>query len=177
MIFDRFLPGGEDQRRWRGLLNETQMLCHSLGTQPQTRVQGGPHWVACGSVAEDPAAGEAGPAHPAGWRLLSRGLLALCPGVGGDELIVERAPARAVMRADPSAWLRALAELEQRLTGLLEDCEALYVHPEKDLVPLALGFGPGAGGAGNARCSIAWMRIPACRAAYNATKVYNRPLC
>ncbi|MCB1819894.1 MAG: hypothetical protein KDI77_18415, partial [Gammaproteobacteria bacterium] len=32
-------------------------------------------------------------------------------------------------RADPSAWLQALAGLEQRLTGLLEDCEALYVHP------------------------------------------------
>jgi hypothetical protein len=49
--------------------------------------------------------------------------------VGVDELIVERAPGRAVMRADPGAWLQALAELENRMAGLLQDCEELHVHP------------------------------------------------
>ncbi|MGB5671530.1 MAG: hypothetical protein WBM71_13380, partial [Sedimenticolaceae bacterium] len=60
---------------------------------------------------------------------LSRGLLALRTGVGGDELIVEHAPGRAMMRADPGPWLQALAELEDRMAGLLRDCEELHVHP------------------------------------------------
>ncbi len=128
---DRFLPGGEDQRRWRGLLNETQMLCHSLGLNRKRESRGrstlGGLWFSGGGTL--PPGRQVPLTRLVGDCALSRGLLALCSGVGGDELIVERAPARAVMRADPSAWLQALAGLEQRLTGLLEDCEALYVHP------------------------------------------------
>ena len=30
------MPSGPEQRRWRGLLNETQMLCHTLACN-QTR--------------------------------------------------------------------------------------------------------------------------------------------
>jgi len=49
--------------------------------------------------------------------------------VGGDELIVEQALDRAVLRAAPAAWLQALAGLEDRMADLLRDRVELHVHP------------------------------------------------
>ncbi|MCB1727301.1 MAG: hypothetical protein KDI22_07715 [Gammaproteobacteria bacterium] len=128
---DRNLPNGEDQGRWRGLLNETQMLCHTLELNRERETRGrlvlGGLWFSGGG--ELPPGRRASVTRLAGDCELARGLLALCKDAGGDELIVERAPGRAVMRADARAWLQALEELEGRMPGLLRDCEALHVHP------------------------------------------------
>lgn len=126
-----FLPDGEDRRWWRGLLNETQMLCHALELNREREAGGRPTlgglWFSGGGSL--PPGGQGAVARLVGDWVLPRGLLALRPAVGGDELIVEDAPGRAVMRVDPGAWLRALAELEDRMTGLMRDCEELHVHP------------------------------------------------
>jgi len=128
---DFFLPDGEDRRRWRGLLNETQMLCHALKLNQEREARGrstlGGLWFSGGG--SSPLGGQGPVARLVGDCVLARGLLTLRAGVGGDELIVEHAPHRAVMRADPGAWLQALAKLEDRMAGLLRDCEELHVHP------------------------------------------------
>jgi hypothetical protein len=128
---DFFLPDGEDRRRWRGLLNETQMLCHALELNRDREARGGAMlgglWFSGGGYL--PPQGSGPVARLVGDCCLARGLLALRPGAGVDELIVEHAPGRAVMRAEPGAWLQALAQLEERMDGLSSDCEALYVHP------------------------------------------------
>jgi hypothetical protein len=128
---DRFLPDGGDRRWWRGLLNETQMLCHSLQLNRERETRGRPAlgglWFSGGGSL--PPGRQTPITRLVGDCALSRGLLALCAGAGGDELIVEHAPARAVMRADPGAWLQALIALEDRMAALLRDCEELRVHP------------------------------------------------
>lgn len=128
---DPFLPDGDDRRRWRGLLNETQMLCHGLEFNREREARGrrtlGGLWFSGGGGL--PPAGQ-GPVHRmSGECPLARGLLALRPGAGRDELVVEHAPGRAVMRVDPLGWLEAVAELEGRMAGLLRGCEELHVHP------------------------------------------------
>lgn len=128
---DRFLPEGEDRRRWCGLLNETQMLCHQLELNRERETRGRPTlgglWFSGGGRL--PPRGQRPVARLVGDCVLARGLLALHAGGGNDELVVEHAPARAVMHADPGAWLQALAELEDRMAGLLLDCEELHLHP------------------------------------------------
>jgi len=128
---DPFLPDGKDQRWWRGLLNETQMLCHALAFNREREARGRPTlgglWFSGGGRLPPEGAGPV--ARLIGDCVLARGLLALRPGAGGDELIVEHAAGGAVMHADPGAWLRSLAALEDRIEGLLQDCEALHVHP------------------------------------------------
>jgi hypothetical protein len=128
---DLYLADGEDRRRWRGLLNETQMLCHALDLNREREARGRPTlgglWFSGGGRL--PPGGQGPVARLLGDGVLPRGLLALRSGVGGDELIVESAADRAVMRADPGAWLQALADLEDRMPVLLRDCEELHVHP------------------------------------------------
>lgn len=128
---DLYLPEGEDRRWLRGLLNEIQMLCHALAFNRERETGGRPMlgglWFSGGGRL--PPAGQGPVARLVGDDPLARGLLARCAGVGRDELIVEHAPGRAVMRADPDAWLRALAGLEDRMISLLQDCEELHVHP------------------------------------------------
>lgn len=127
---DLYLPKGEDRRWWRGLLNETQMLCHTLELNDERGARGRPTlgglWFSGGGKL--PQVGPSPVARLIGDCNLSRGLLALRTGVGGDELIVEHAPGRAVMHADSGTWLQTLAELEHRLPSLLRDCDALHVH-------------------------------------------------
>ena len=128
---DQFLPDGEDRRWWRGLLNETQMLCHALELNHARAARGrttlGGLWFSGGGSL--PPAAQGPVARLVGEGMLPQGLLALRPGAGADELVVEHAPRRAVLRADREAWLQALVELEDRMPDLLRGCEALHVHP------------------------------------------------
>lgn len=127
---DPFLPDGEDRRWWRGLLNETQMLCHALQFNQEREATGRPMlgglWFSGGGKL--PVREKTPVADAVGDCALSRGLLALCTSVGTDEVIAEHALSRAVMRADPGAWLQALAGLEDRMPELLRDCSELHVH-------------------------------------------------
>jgi hypothetical protein len=128
---DPFLPYGEDRRCWRGLLNEVQMLCHALEFNHEREAWGRPTlgglWLSGGGCL--PTRGQGPVARLIGDGVLPRGLLALRAGVGGDELIVEQALDRAVLRAAPAAWLQALAGLEDRMADLLRDRVELHVHP------------------------------------------------
>jgi hypothetical protein len=128
---DSFLPEGTERHRWHSLLNETQMLCHGLELNREREARGRPLlgglWFSGGGSL--PPGGRGPVFRMDGDCVLARGLLALRAGAGGDELIVEHAPGRAVTRADPGAWLQALAELEERLPGLMRDCGELHVHP------------------------------------------------
>ena len=128
---DLFLPDGEERRWWRGLLNETQMLCHGLEFNHEREARGRPTlgglWLSGGGVL--PSEGQGPVARVIGDCVLTRGLIALRAGAGTDELIVEHAPNTAVMHADPGGWLQALARLEARMAGLQQDCEGLHVHP------------------------------------------------
>ncbi len=128
---DLFLPQGGDQHPWCGLRNETQMLCHALELNHEREARGRPLrgglWFSGGGCL--PPGGQGGVARLVGDCLLPHGLLALCGVVGEDELIVEHALGRAVMRAAPGDWLQALAGLEGRMAVLARGCDALHVHP------------------------------------------------
>ena len=128
---DPFLPYGEDRRCWRGLLNEVQMLCHALEFNREREARGRPTlgglWLSGGGCL--PTRGLGPVARLVGDGVLPRGLLALRARVGGEELIVEQALDRAVLRAAPAAWLQALAGLEDRMADLLRDRVELHVHP------------------------------------------------
>jgi len=133
---DPFLPDGPDRRRWLGLLNEVQMLCHALELNREREAGGRPMlgglWFSGGGGL--PSAGQGGVSRLVGDCVLSRGLLALCDDDGEDQLVVEHAPGRALLRASPAGWLQALAELEDRLPDLQRGCEALYLHPANGTV-------------------------------------------
>lgn len=128
---DPFLPHGEERRWWHGLINETQMLCHSLQLNAEREARGRPTlgglWFSGGGRLPPRAAGAvtrmSGDCH------LARGLLALHAGDGADEMFIEHALDKAVQRADPDAWLRTIAAIEDRLVGLSADSEELHVHP------------------------------------------------
>jgi hypothetical protein len=128
---DLFLPEGQDRRRWRSLLNETQMLCHTLELNHEREARDRPRlgglWFSGGGCL--PPQGDGPVGRLVGDCVLARGLMALRAGADGDELIVEHAPGRAVTHADPDAWRRALARLEARMPALLRGCEALHLHP------------------------------------------------
>lgn len=145
---DPYLPTGEERGRWAGLLNETQMLCHALGLNRGREALGRPTlgglWFSGGGCL--PPAGQSPVARVEGDCPLARGLLALRPG-GDEELVVEHAPGRAAMRADPTAWQRAVVDLEGRIAGLLEGCDELSLHP-----------GNGRVYRWNARASRRWWR-------------------
>ena len=135
---DRYLPDGEDRRYWRGLLNETQMLCHALAFNRERESRGRPTlgglWFSGGGRLPERATGPFG--RLVGDCALARGLVALRPGTGRDEMIVEHAPGRAVIHADPGRWLQALAELELQIAGLMRDGGELHVHPGNGAVYL-----------------------------------------
>lgn len=137
---DGFLPDGEDRHRWRGLLNETQMLCHALEINREREARGRPLlgglWFSGGGTL--PTAAPAPAVRLRGDCVLSRGLLALHRTATGeeqtDELIVDHAPGRAAMRADPDAWRRALVALEGQMADLLQGGGTLWVHPGNGIV-------------------------------------------
>lgn len=126
---DPFLPEGADQRRWHGLLNETQMLCHTLDFNREREARGhrvlGGLWFSGGGML--PEATRAPVCRVVGDCILARGVTALGGTAGEDELVVECALETAARRADAAAWLRALAGLEGRLARL-QDCASLYLH-------------------------------------------------
>ncbi len=125
-----FMPTGPEERRWRGLLNETQMLCHSLACNQSRESHGrltiGGLWFSGGGVLPQP--GKTTVAALRGDSDLARGLLALSESVGNDELVAEQAPWRAVLAADAQAWNASIRDLDARVPGLLADCGALVIH-------------------------------------------------
>lgn len=128
---DRYLPQGRDQRRWRGLLNETQMLCYGLDGNRAREARGrltlGGLWFSGGGVLPEP--GTTSVRALDGDSTLARGLLALSTSDGEDEVVVDSAPWDAVLAADATSWVAAVADLDARLPALQQGCEALVVHP------------------------------------------------
>jgi hypothetical protein len=128
---DRYLPEGEHQRRWRNLLNETQMLCHAMAFNQTREAQGRATvaglWFSGGGTLPDAGGGEV--ARVIGDCPLAAGLMALRAGSGDTEVIVEHTTWRALRRADTGGWRRSVAELDRRLPGWQQGCAALYLHP------------------------------------------------
>lgn len=128
---DRYLPEGDDQRSWRSLLNETQMLCHALEVNQRREALGRPVlnglWFSGGGVLPSACSSHIG--NLIGECPLSHGLMALSGAQGNDELTVDHAPGRALMRANRDAWLRALAGIDETLRALLEAGEIVQLHP------------------------------------------------
>ena len=128
---DPWLPAGADSRWWRGLLNETQMLCHSLAFNQRREQAGratlGGLWLSGSGCL--PSVGRASLASVLGECSLARGLLALRTGKGEDELLVEHGLEKALQRADFAAWLSEIDRLEQRLPEILRGSDQLHVHP------------------------------------------------
>jgi hypothetical protein len=128
---DRYLPEGEHQRRWRNLLNETQMLCHAMAFNQTREVQGRATvaglWFSGGGTLPDEVGGEI--ARVIGDCPLAAGLVALGSGSGDSEVIIEHAAWRALLHADAGDWTRSVGELDRGLPGWQQGCAALYLHP------------------------------------------------
>lgn len=129
---DRYLPAGRDSGRWRGLLNEVQMLCHGLALNQRREQLGQPAvsglWFSGGGLlptVKSPAAIK----RLHGDCPLARGLMQLAGGSGDDELYVETGLSLAVARADPVAWMMAVSQLERRIPALIDGCEVLRLYP------------------------------------------------
>ena len=124
------LPDGADRRHWHSLINEAQMLCYALEFNRERESLGrstlGGLWFSGGGSLPPRVRGTVDRLD--GDCVLASGLMALADGVGEDELVVEHAAGRAVVHADPGAWLQALTGVEGLLPELLRACEALHVH-------------------------------------------------
>ena len=131
---EEFLPTGGEAPRWRGFLNEVQMLFHGLPVNDQREREGKPTvngvWFSGAGLL--PQRSALRPARAAGGAALLSGLCRWC---GVDEAGTEEVLARggvmlvpdlqrALLDADAPAWVRGLERCEQLLamasTGILE---------------------------------------------------------
>lgn len=128
---DPHLPSGADQRWWRGLLNEVQMLCHGLDFNQRREAQGrgmlSGLWVSGGGRL--PAAGATRIGRVVGDDLLACGLASLSLPSGDDELVVVSAIRQAVLDDDVVVWRDAIAAIEARLAEWSETGARLFMHP------------------------------------------------
>jgi len=140
---DLFLPEGEEARTWRALLNEVQMLFHSLPVNAEREARGlwpvnGLWFSGAGRLPPVPG-GRIGGMHAAtpsllaeeaGWEgethALLTGLLRSARATGPDRLLLELSPGRAVLDGDFAAWCQALQRFDERLAPLLGESLTLY---------------------------------------------------
>jgi hypothetical protein len=129
-IIDPYLPDGADALRWRGLANEVQMLCFAHDVNRQREVQGrsmlAGFWFSGGGSL--PGAGTSRFGRVRGEHPLTQGLAQHSESTGDDELWVEFAPWRALLRADLEAWWDAVGEVDTRLARDMVDGVDLYLH-------------------------------------------------
>ena len=126
---DPFLPQGADGTHWRGLLNEVQMLFHSLPANPERESRGllpiSGLWFSGGGQLPGRVINRPRPALAIDGTTevdcpLAAGLAALAPTAESDPLRIEHAAGRAVLDADVGAWLAALTALETCLPALMQ---------------------------------------------------------
>lgn len=126
---DLFLPQGDDARRWRGWMNELQMLFHSLPinavrqNQGQLPVSG--LWFSGGGLL--PRESTQGFARIEGECQLPLGLQTLANAQDDRQLLLDHAPGRAVFDANVEDWLKAVQAVDARLGGLMT--QSLVLHP------------------------------------------------
>ncbi len=128
----RFLPTGPDAARWRSLLNEVQMLWYQSSpnlarTERELPVVSG-LWLSGGGCLPQAAPHQF--ADVSGDSRVLQGLAQLA-GIRGGALQaatmhVLSAPGRAVLDADPAAWVVALRQLEHLLAVLCNDEVRLF---------------------------------------------------
>ena len=118
---DLFLPEGDDARSWRGWMNELQMLLHALPLNQQRDSSGklpvSGLWFSGGGVL--PAQRPSGFSRIEGEDRLAKGLQGLSSDPRDARLVLEPAPGRSVLDADPSGWCDAVADLDSRLKDYL----------------------------------------------------------
>lgn len=127
---DWFLPEGEDAAYWRGWMNEVQMLFHQLPVnetrerQSQLPVNG--LWLSGGGrLPEQTAQGFAN--YLGDGCLLTQGLQQHAAQTTDRVLQVEHTAGRAVLDANPQAWLEAVKQLDTKLEQAMQ--EALVFYP------------------------------------------------
>lgn len=126
---DLFLPQGEDAGRWRSWMNELQMLFFNLPvnqlreSQGQLPVNG--LWFSGGgrlsSVSQGNGFGDLQGDCP-----LARGLQHHVGTHSQERLMIWKAPERAVLDADPRAWVTAISELDRLVGGMLGEAFRLF---------------------------------------------------
>lgn len=127
---DLFLPKGEDARRWRSWMNELQMLFFELPVNALRESQGqlpvNSLWLSGGGCLPSVPVGS-------GFRELesdcplARGLQQHVKIHDQQRLLIWKTPERALLDADPGAWISAVTELDQVVEDLLG--EELFLYP------------------------------------------------
>ncbi len=142
---DPFLPNGADGMQWRGLLNEVQMLFHSLPANHERESRGllpiSGLWFSGGGYLPGEVAAKVAPAALRaidGTRKvdcpLAAGLARLAPSGAIEPLRIEHAAGRAALDANPGAWAEALKALDAQLPILmraalrLDSCDGFSLH-------------------------------------------------
>ena len=125
-----FLPVGPKERDWRRLLNETQMLFHSMDVNQAREASGEPAvnglWFSGGGRMPD--RGRSSIAQIQGKSLLVNALVGHTDVAGKDELWVDDGAWRALLRADQTAWVDTLVRFDGRLDDHLADAETCWLH-------------------------------------------------
>ena len=113
---DPFLPGGADARWLRRLLNESQMLLHSLDIPGFNSL-----WI--WGVGELPQVVSCPFGELSGDNLLLRGLQnnAVSGCRGRDRMMVKEAPLQAVASGDQQHWLQAMEDLDATVEELMQE--------------------------------------------------------
>lgn len=127
---DAFLPVGPDQRRWRRILNETQMLFHGLTANEARESHGLPGisglWFS--GAGRLPARGQTRIGSIDGDDALVGAAAAWAESTGGDQLRLEMRPMRALLDADAEAWLAALRDFDAGLEDWLRTGDSHRLH-------------------------------------------------
>ncbi|WP_456413412.1 hypothetical protein [Thiolapillus sp.] len=127
-----FLPQGKDERFWRSVINETQMLFFQQEENEARQAQGwlpvsGLWFSGAGMLPEKrPVA----PAETAGEYCLLAGLKRYAASTDPDcAVMVTDALARARRELDAENWLREIRELERRLASLARTAAEIRLYP------------------------------------------------
>jgi hypothetical protein len=129
---ERFLPSGPDAGRWRSIMNEVQMLWHQSTSNQAREERAYPAvnglWLSGGGYLPQAAPHQF--AQVNGNSRLLTGIAQLAETRGGTQqtgtVHVLSAPGRAVLDADPVAWMVAVRELENYLVALYQDPIIIY---------------------------------------------------
>ncbi|WP_456377692.1 hypothetical protein [Thiolapillus sp.] len=127
-----FMPQGTDERFWRGVINETQMLFFQAEENQAREAQGrlpvsGLWFSGAGKLPEKrPVA----PAEISGEYCLLAGLKKYATSIDPDcTITVIDGMAKARREQDVKSWLQAAAELEQRLTDMASSAQEICLYP------------------------------------------------
>ncbi len=125
------MPQGKDERFWRGIINETQMLFFQLEENQARQTQG--HLPVSGlwfsGAGKLPEKRSVAPAEVSGKYCLLAGLKKYAAGIDPDSTVtVIDGMAKARREQDAKNWLQAAAELEQQLAAMACNAQEVCLY-------------------------------------------------